>query len=121
MRTDAAPEGRLIAAFAISIKTGLLFWFLVSFSSGNAEPWDSSNYFSLVYPLALLTSALLGAVFPTRAWLWGVLMMLSQVPVVAMVSGVGPLLLAGLAYAAALAVPAAGVSALAGYLRQRVS
>lgn len=111
----------MIASFAISIKTGLLFWFLVSFSSGNAEPRDSSNYFSLVYPLALLTSALLGAVFPTRAWLWGVLMMLSQVPVVAMLSGVGPLLFAGLAYAAALAVPAAGVSALAGYLRQRVS
>ena len=43
-----------------------------------------------------------------------------QVPVVAVMSGVGPLLLAGLVYALVLAVPAMAIATGAGALRRRL-
>ncbi|MCC7634997.1 hypothetical protein [Stenotrophomonas rhizophila] len=43
-----------------------------------------------------------------------------QVPVVAVASGFGPLLLAGLVYAMVLAVPAMAIAAAAGALRRRL-
>lgn len=120
MEKPTVTEGHLIAALAVSLKTGLLFWFVVALSTEGGEPWDAPNFGSILYPLALLVSAALGAVFPVRAWLWGPVVMLAQLPVVAVMSGVGPLLLVGLAYAAVLSVPAAIVSWLAGILRTRL-
>lgn len=115
-----AREGRFVAALAVSVKTGLLFWLIVAIQTRGGEPWDAGSFWSVVYPLALLTSAALGFVFPARAWLWGLVIMLAQVPVVVVMSSVGPLLLAGLAYAAVLSVPAMMVSWTAGVLRSRM-
>lgn len=120
MQASVAPEGRFIAALAVSVKTGLLFWFIVALNTQGGEPWDAGSFWSVIYPLALLTSAALGFAFPVRAWLWGLVVMLAQVPVVVVMSGMGPLLLAGLVYAAVLAVPAAAVSWLAGIVRARM-
>ena len=120
MQVPVAPEGRFIAALAVSVKTGLLFWFIVALNTPGGEPWDAGGFWSVTYPLALLTSAALGFAFPARAWLWGLVVMLAQVPVVVVMSGVGPLLLAGLVYAIVLAVPAVAVSWLAGAARTRM-
>lgn len=82
--------------------------------------WDAPAYWSLAYPGALLVSAVLGVAMPARAWLWGPIVVFAQVPVVIAVSGAGPLLLAGLLYAAVLSIPAALVSASAAWARGRM-
>lgn len=114
-------EGRTVAAVAVTLKTGLLFWWLVAWRSGGGEPWDADGFWTLVYPLALVISGVLGGVFAFRAWLWGPLVMLMQVPIVVVVSGIGPLLAAGIVYAAVLSVPAALVSWATGAARRRLT
>ena len=74
---------------------------------------DAAAYWTLVYPGALLLSAILGFAMPVRAWLWGPIVVFAQVPVVIAVAGAGPLLLAGVLYAAVLSIPAALVSGVA--------
>jgi|GEM_PF-725753 len=114
-------EGRSWAAFAVALKAGLVYWLLVSLAMGGGEPWDAPGYFSVAYPGALLLAALVGGVFPTRAWLWGAVIVLAQVPVVVlMAGGAGSLLLAGLLYALLLALPAVAASALGGALSRRL-
>ena len=107
--------GACIAAVA-----GIAYWAAVSGALRGGEPWDADAFWTLVYPGALLLSAVLGFAMPTRAWLWGLIVVLVQVPVVIAVSGAGPLLLAGVLYAAALSIPAALVSGGAGWLRRRM-
>ena len=104
----------------ISAVVGLAYWAAVSGMTGGGEPWDAAAYWTLVYPGALLLSAILGFAMPVRAWLWGPIAVFAQVPVVIAVAGAGPLLLAGVLYAAALSIPAALVSAGAGWIRRRM-
>ena len=112
--------GHLLAATAVTLKVGVVFWVLVAWRTPGGEPWDAPAFWTVVYPIALGIAAVLGACFPRRAWLWGLLLMVLQVPVVAVISGFGPLLLAGLVYALVLAVPAMVVAAAAGALRRRL-
>jgi len=112
--------GSFLAATAVTLKVGVVFWVLVAWRTPGGEPWDAPAFWTIVYPLALGIAAVLGALFPKHAWLWGLLLMLLQVPVVAAMSGVGPLLLAGLVYALVLAVPAMVIAAGAGALRRRL-
>lgn len=104
----------------MSAVVGLAYWAVVSGMLGGGEPWDAAAYWTLAYPGALLLSAVLGFAMPTRAWIWGVIVVFAQVPVVVAVSGAGPLLLAGVLYAAVLAIPAALVSGIAGWIRRRM-
>lgn len=112
--------GSSLAAGAVTLKVGVVFWLLVAWRTPGGEPWDAPAFWTVVYPVALGIAAVLGALFPRHAWLWGLLMMLLQVPVVAVMSGLGPLLVAGLIYALVLAVPAMGVAAAAGAIRSRL-
>ncbi|KAB7632210.1 hypothetical protein [Stenotrophomonas rhizophila] len=112
--------GNLLAAGAVTLKVGVVFWVLVAWRTPGGEPWDAPAFWTVVYPLALAIAAVLGACFPRKAWLWGLLLMVLQVPVVAVMSGVGPLLLAGLVYALVLALPAMAIAAVAGALRRRL-
>ncbi len=112
--------GNLLAAGAVTLKVGVVFWVLVAWRTPDGEPWDAPAFWTVVYPIALGIAAVLGACFPRRAWLWGLLFMMLQVPVVAVMSGVGPLLLAGLVYALVLSVPAMAIAASAGVLRRRL-
>lgn len=112
--------GTFLAASAVTLKVGVVFWLLVSWRTPGGEPWDAPAFYTVVYPIALAIAALLGACFPRHAWLWGLLLMALQVPVVAVMSGIGPLLLAGLVYALVLAVPAMAVAVAAGALRGRL-
>ncbi|NYZ62049.1 hypothetical protein [Luteimonas deserti] len=109
-------------AFGASIAAliGIAYWAVASGIAEGGEPWDAPAYWTVIYPGALLVSAMLGSAMPTRAWLWGPIVVFAQVPVVIAVSGAGALLLAGLVYAVALSVPAALVSAGAGWMRRRL-
>lgn len=104
----------------IAAITGIAYWAAVSGMLGGGEPWDAAAYWTLVYPGALLLSAILGFAMPTRAWLWGLIVVFVQVPVVIAVAGAGPLLLAGVLYAAVLSIPATLVSSVAGWIRRRM-
>ncbi|ASR43594.1 hypothetical protein BEN78_09635 [Xanthomonas citri pv. mangiferaeindicae] len=104
---------------SIAALAGFALWSVVSLSMGGGEPWDAELYWTLACPAALALSLALGLAFPIRAWCWGAVVMLAQVPVVIAVSGVGPLLAAGVVYAALLAVPAMLASALGGWCRRR--
>ena len=104
---------------AIASLCGLAYWGLVSMAIDGGEPWDAGHYWTLWYPGALLLAAALGFARPDRAWAWGLIVLLAQVPVVAIVSGVGPLLLAGLVYASVLSIPAMLLSWGGGWLRRR--
>jgi len=108
----------LLAASAVTLKVGVVFWVLVAWRTPGGEPWDAPAFWTVVYPIALVIAAVLGACFPRKAWLWGLLLMALQV--VAVTSGVGPLLLAGLVYALVLSVPAMAIAAAAGALRRRL-
>lgn len=108
-----------LAATAVTLKVGVLFWALVAWRTPGGEPWDATAFWTVVYPIALCIAAVLGACFHRQAWLWGLLLMVVQVPVVAVMSGVGPLLLAGVVYALVLAIPAMAVAWAAGVLRRR--
>ncbi len=112
--------GNFLAASAVTLKVGVVFWVLVAWRTPGGEPWDAAAFWTVVYPIALVIAAVLGACFPRRAWLWGLLLIALQVPVVAVTAGVGPLLLAGLVYALVLAVPAMAIAAAAGALRRRL-
>lgn len=112
--------GNILAATAVTLKVGVVFWVLVAWRTPGGEPWDAPAFWTVVYPIALGIAAVLGACFPRQAWLWGLLLMVLQVPVVAVTSGFGPLVLAGLVYALVLAVPAMAIAAAAGALRRRL-
>ena len=104
----------------IAAIVGIAYWAAVSGMLHGGEPWDADAFWTLVYPGALLLSAILGFAMPTRAWLWGLIVVFAQVPVVIAVSGPGPLLLAGVLYAAVLSIPAAVISGVAGWIRRRM-
>ncbi len=112
--------GNSIAASAVTLKVGVVFWMLVAWRTPGGEPWDAPAFWTVAYPIALAIAAVLGACFPRKAWLWGLLLIALQVPVVAVMSGVGPLLLAGVVYALVLALPAMAIAAAAGALRHRL-
>ncbi|VXB15399.1 conserved membrane hypothetical protein [Luteimonas sp. 9C] len=104
---------------SIAAVIGIAYWAVASRMTGGGEPWDAPAYWTLAYPGALLVSAVLGFAMPARAWLWGPIVVFAQVPVVIAVAGAGPLLLAGVLYAAVLSIPAALVSGIAGWSRRR--
>lgn len=112
------PELRTSSGATLALLTGLAYWALVSAMSGGVEPWDAPAFWTIAFPGALALSALLGALAPMRAWAWGAIVMLAQVPVVIALAGAGPLLIVGLLYAAVLAVPAAFVSWAGGASRR---
>ena len=62
----------------LAVTVGATLWMLASLLGGRREPWDSSSYWAVVYPLGLATSAWLGYRYPDRAWLWPVLLFEAQ-------------------------------------------
>lgn len=115
------PELRAPAGAALAVLGGLTYWSIVSALSGGAEPWDAPGFWSIAFPGALVLCVLLGFAAPSRAWAWGAILMLTQVPIVIVVSRAepDPLLVVGLLYATVLALPAALLSWLGGVMRGR--
>ena len=107
-----------LLAHVLSGMAGLMLWTITASMTGKREPWDANAYWTVSYPLAVTGSAVLGFLFPQRAWRWAVTLMLMQLVVmVAMGSDLG-LLPLGLIVLAVLAAPAALAGVLAARLRR---
>jgi hypothetical protein len=105
-------------AHVLSGVAGLALWAMTAVVTGKREPWDANTYWTVSYPLAIFGSAVLGFLFPQRAWRWAATLMLMQfVVMITMGSGLGlwPL---GLIVLAVLATPAALAAVLAAKLRR---
>ena len=107
-------------AMLVVLMLSLAFWTAVSLVAGVSEPWDAESFWRLIYPAALVLSAVAGGWFPHRSAAWGAVVMFAQIPVIIVSSGAGPLLAAGVVYAAVLSVPAMALSWLAGRARRRL-
>ena len=84
----------------------LIFWLFVSVSGGVREPWDAPTYWTFAYPLALAASAVLGFFSRLQPWLVGVLLVVTQLPVIVVGAGIGSLIWAGAGFTCLLAIPA---------------
>jgi len=96
----------------------IIFWTVVSWLSDTAEPWDAAGYWTTVYPVALVLSAILGATFQRYGLIAGAVVMFAQLPVVVASAEASPLLAAGVIYAALLSIPAMMLSWLSARLRR---
>ena len=57
-----------VRPWGLAIGLGIALWLLASAVTGRREPWDSSMYWQLVYPLSLLGAMALAWAYPARAW-----------------------------------------------------
>jgi hypothetical protein len=105
--------------FAVSAATGLAYWAAVVAMLGRREPWDGPGYWTLAYPVALALSAVLALAFPKGGWRWALVVMLSQM--VVMAAGGAGLSMAplGVALLAILALPGVGLGLVIERLRNR--
>jgi hypothetical protein len=67
-----------VNAVVIAAVVGAVLWFVTSLLAGQREPWDTSAYWAIAYPLALLTCALLGYSYPERPWRWPLVLFAAQ-------------------------------------------
>jgi hypothetical protein len=77
-----------------------------------------SPYWTVVYPLSVGLSGIIGWFLRGRGWIAGVIISLAQMPMV-LNSGTGPLYAVGLLFLILLTIPAASFSALSGRLASR--
>ena len=108
------PLGLLLAAAA-----GAAVEIIVSLATGRREAWDSSAYWAIGYPALVLVSALLGALWPVRAWRLGFVAAIAQMLTMLLRSGDGSLWPLGLILGAALGVPCALAADAGRRLRSR--
>ena len=97
---------RCFAPILIAIAAGVTLWMLASVLTGKREPWDSSWYWAIAYPLAIGSSALLGYRYPDRPWRWAVVLFEAQFLAMWVRNGeVGSLWPLGMALFAVVALP----------------
>ncbi|WP_052134329.1 hypothetical protein [Sphingomonas sp. 37zxx] len=116
--TSGLWQRDLLRAVVVAVGA-TLFWLAANRLGGTREPWDGPFYWSLTYPAALAISAGLGGVFPCRAWLWALILILAQVPVMIAAAGTGPLLPVGIIFALFLSLPAVAVAEGVAFARRR--
>ena len=104
-------------AHVLSGMAGLTLWTITAAVTGKREPWDAGTYWTVSYPIAVIGSAVLGFLFPERAWRWAVTLMLMQLVVMAAMGSDFGLLPLGLIVLALLAAPATLAGVLAAKLR----
>jgi hypothetical protein len=97
-----------------------VYWIFVARMAGVAEPWDASGYWSLWYPLAFVIAAFGGLFLQTRRWLAGVVVAITQLPVILIHAHIEPLLLAGMAFLMLTALPLVAISEGVPWLVKRV-
>jgi hypothetical protein len=107
-------------ALGFSFIGGLLLWTLTAFFGHRQEPWDAATYWTIAYPLAILLSAALAALYPARPWRWAVTVIFSQLLVMIAGGSDFSLLPLGLVLLALLSLPAIAAATLAAWLRTRL-
>jgi peptidoglycan/LPS O-acetylase OafA/YrhL len=109
------------AAYAIAILGGAALWVLAAIFGGRREAWDAQLYWAVAYPICVLLAGALGYACPTRAWRWGLTIMLVQALVLAFTAGDFSLLPLGLILSGVLALPLIGAAMLLARIRRRFS
>jgi hypothetical protein len=113
-------SNRSATPLVIAVIVGALLWVLAAVLDGRREAWDSSLYWSVAYPLALVATGCIAFVFPDRPWRWAVALFGAQFVAMCVRNGeLGNLWPLGLAMFAILATPAAVVATVASRLRSR--
>lgn len=106
-------------AIVLLLVGGALYWQGVCHAGGVTEPWDAASYWRLWYPLSVLIAASGGMLLRRRAWLAGAIVTFAQLPVMWLNAGTAESWIVGVAFCAALAIPAVLASALAGRFVRR--
>ncbi|HEY8522006.1 MAG TPA: hypothetical protein VIN61_18185 [Gammaproteobacteria bacterium] len=105
--------------YTLAIVLGTLLWTITAAVGDRTEPWDTPEYWTVAYPLAIVLAGVLGYCFPQRAWRWALALMFTQM-LVMMLGGSGfGLLPLGLVLLGVLSLPAVGVAALASKVGSR--
>ena len=73
-----SPERGAIVPFAVAFVFGAVSWWVVSALTGRREAWDATAYWAIVYPAAIVVSALLGHRHPERPWRWAIVLFEAQ-------------------------------------------
>lgn len=105
--------------YAAASVGGIVLWTVTSAVGDRTEPWDTEIYWSFSYPLSIAASAVLGYLFPTRAWRWAVVLTFMQGAVMLLGgSGLG-LLPLGLVLLSILSLPPIAAALLAAKVSAR--
>lgn len=104
---DQLQERSSVAPIVIALAVGAALWTAASLTSGRREAWDASVYWALAYPVALVASAVLGYLFPMRAWRWPLALFAGQFVAMVVRNGeLGSLWPLGLVMFGVLSLPA---------------
>lgn len=76
--TTAGKPGAWIVPAVIALALGAALWILGGVASGRKEPWDTGVYWSAIYPVSMIGSAVLAWWVPRQAWRWPILVFLGQ-------------------------------------------
>lgn len=96
-----------------------LYWQIAAQTTGVHEPWDAPGYWYFWYPASLAMSAGAGLLFRVNGWWPGLVITFSQLPVMWLNTGIGPLVVFGIVFLGALAIPAMALSYLTGWIADR--
>ena len=114
-------ESRARLPYAVAIIGGVTYWTLTAAVSGVREPWDHPSYWSVTYPLSIVLSAVLGYVFPYRAWRWALVLTFMQLVVIILGGSGFGLLPLGVVLLGILSLPGVAAAAAAAKLRARMA
>ncbi len=106
----------LIRSLVVAL-VGLGLWQLATVALG-AEPWDDSGYTGF-YLMSLGLSALFGYFYPEKPWRWGLILTFAQLPIMLIHAEPSRLLLVGLLFLVALALPAVIMASAASHAARR--
>lgn len=119
MEEQASMSRKRLVTTLVLLVVGGLYWLAVCHAAGVREPWDADAYWRLWYPVSLGLSAIAGYHLKGDGWQAGMILIVGQLPVMLINSGMGPLFAAGLLFTGVLAVPAVTISLLAGVVAMR--
>src|SRR5688572_33264713 len=100
-------------AYGFAAATGVGLWIAVTIISGKHEAWDSPLYWMAAYPAGIAVAGVLGYLAPVRPWRWSLVLMSAQAMTMVVAASSYHLLPLGLIMFGILAMPGAGVAAIA--------
>lgn len=107
-------DRKTAAPYVLAILAGMVLWFAASLLGGRREAWDSSVYWSLAYPLAIIVCAYIGHAWPQRAWRAVLVLFAAQFVAMCIRNGeIGNLWPLGLVMFGVLALPGIAAAQLA--------
>jgi len=105
--------------YFVAIASGAILWLATSAISGRQEAWDSTLYWTVAYPMAIIVAGTLGYLSPERAWRWALALMLAQAVTLIIAASSFGLLPLGLIMFAALALPPVAMATCAAAIRKQ--